>query len=395
MPRIRSVHPGLFTDEEFVSLSIPARIFLIGVWVDADDHGVFEWKPVSLKMRLFPADNIDVLALLEELCAANQVSQRECDGKQYGIVRNFCRWQRPKNPAYKHPFPPEWVEYVAFKQPDVPITPQALPHASPSRGVKAPQREEGAGVEVEGEEVNIDDGGREPRGERLAQAAEMALIAPVLFKRFSDAYPAPVPQRGSTRQKFFALVKAGEADEIIAAAPRANPEMPAEQWLDEQGWKQLTLPIPVKHSDAPLISPEATTLANEIAKLAGQDLEFIEPGWCGAPYRVQQWLTQGWQRELILSAVERQIARHRGEKIGGVKYFEKGIARFIAENTEPVPVTVNRPAQIVEVSRETTRNDPRSGLAAINRLYDRLEGQMQHPDGEDVPDASVQRLPAG
>jgi hypothetical protein len=32
MPRIRSVHPGLFTDEAFVTVSMAARVLLIGVW---------------------------------------------------------------------------------------------------------------------------------------------------------------------------------------------------------------------------------------------------------------------------------------------------------------------------------------------------------------------------
>ena len=31
MSRIRSVHPELFTDEEFVELSMPARVLLIGL----------------------------------------------------------------------------------------------------------------------------------------------------------------------------------------------------------------------------------------------------------------------------------------------------------------------------------------------------------------------------
>ena len=101
MPRIRSVHPGLFTDEAFVTLSMPARVFLIGVWTDADDHGVFEWKPISLKMRLFPNDNIDPAAMLEELAAVDLVRKVAHEGKPYGIVRNFCKWQKPKNPAYK------------------------------------------------------------------------------------------------------------------------------------------------------------------------------------------------------------------------------------------------------------------------------------------------------
>ena len=65
MARIRSVHPGLFTDESFMSASPLARIVMIGVWTEADDNGVFEWKPLTLKARLLPADNADMAAILD------------------------------------------------------------------------------------------------------------------------------------------------------------------------------------------------------------------------------------------------------------------------------------------------------------------------------------------
>ena len=41
MARIRSVHPGLFTDEAFMGASSDARILMIGLWCQAWDDGVF------------------------------------------------------------------------------------------------------------------------------------------------------------------------------------------------------------------------------------------------------------------------------------------------------------------------------------------------------------------
>lgn len=41
MSRIRSIHPGLWTDEAFVSLSPMARLFLMGLWNECDDMGSF------------------------------------------------------------------------------------------------------------------------------------------------------------------------------------------------------------------------------------------------------------------------------------------------------------------------------------------------------------------
>ena len=67
MARIRSIHPGIFTDEAFASASMAARMLLIGIWTEAYDDGVFEWKPLTLKMKIFPGDSVDINAVLSEL----------------------------------------------------------------------------------------------------------------------------------------------------------------------------------------------------------------------------------------------------------------------------------------------------------------------------------------
>lgn len=99
MARIRSVHPGLWTDDNFVTLSLAARLFLIGMWNEADDYGLFEWKPLRLKMRLSPADAIDASALMDELADGGFLVRLERDGKQYGAVKNFRKFQRPQRPS--------------------------------------------------------------------------------------------------------------------------------------------------------------------------------------------------------------------------------------------------------------------------------------------------------
>lgn len=116
MARIRSIHPGIFTDEIFVTLSMPARVLLIGIWTECDDEGAFEWKPISLKMRIMPVDNVDIPALLEELEACNIVKKYTVDGRHYGAVRNFCRYQRPKYPKSLYPMPAELRSYVASRE---------------------------------------------------------------------------------------------------------------------------------------------------------------------------------------------------------------------------------------------------------------------------------------
>ncbi len=103
MARIRSIHPGLWTDETYVSLSPFARLLFLGIWNECDDMGSFEWSPVKLKMRLLPADSVDAPALLDELLEARCIMSYEVGGKRYGAVRNFCQYQRPKKPNSVHP----------------------------------------------------------------------------------------------------------------------------------------------------------------------------------------------------------------------------------------------------------------------------------------------------
>lgn len=98
MARIRSVHPGIATDEDMLECSIAARLFFILLCTEADDYGCFEWKPVRLKVRLFPADDVDVEKLLAELVAVNRVVRYVADEKQLGAIRNFAKYQRPKKP---------------------------------------------------------------------------------------------------------------------------------------------------------------------------------------------------------------------------------------------------------------------------------------------------------
>lgn len=111
MSRIRSIHPGLWTDEAFMGLSPFARLFYIGLWNEAYDDGVFEWKPLTLKARIFPADNVDVPALLAELVEADCI--RQGDGK-YGLIRNFRVYQRPKKPNSSELLKPSEHEYVGM-----------------------------------------------------------------------------------------------------------------------------------------------------------------------------------------------------------------------------------------------------------------------------------------
>lgn len=145
MARIRSVHPGLATDEIFMSMSAFAKAAWPLLWTECDDQGVFEWKPVVLKARILPADHVEFRDILNEYLELGAVIRFEIAGRCYGAVRNFKRYQNPKKPNSIHPTTPESVIFVgSSRTSSVPV-----PNQSSTGPVKSPQREEGGGSKEE------------------------------------------------------------------------------------------------------------------------------------------------------------------------------------------------------------------------------------------------------
>ncbi|GHE74780.1 hypothetical protein GCM10019059_37910 [Camelimonas fluminis] len=141
MARIRSVHPGIFTDEAFMSVSVEARLLLIGVWTEAYDDGVFDWKPLTLKARIFPVNDADVPALLGELVDAGIVARFDSGEKAYGAVRNFQKFQRPKKPNSSGVLPDRFRGFVGASS----GSSEPVPNQSATGGEKSLQMEDGGG----------------------------------------------------------------------------------------------------------------------------------------------------------------------------------------------------------------------------------------------------------
>jgi len=113
MARIRSVHPGLWTDDAFLGLSKDALLFVIALWSECDDGGAFQWKPRQLKPRLAAAsEGIDVDQILAELADANFITRYRVDDADYGAVRSFGKYQKPQKPARQWPMPQRIREYT-------------------------------------------------------------------------------------------------------------------------------------------------------------------------------------------------------------------------------------------------------------------------------------------
>lgn len=217
MARIRSIHPAIFTDEAFVSVSMTARVLLMGLWTEADDQGVFDWKPITIKMRLMPVDNVDVVALLDELERADVIRRFTDDSRALGAIRNFCKFQRPKTPKYRPLKSADIRKYVASTYP-VSETDQAEPSQFPQNGEMAPQMEEGGGrMEEE----------REEEEEKSLSPAKPRTSASAGFEDFQAVYPrrdGPLSWEPA-RKKFEALVKtAVDPQSIVNAAKQFAAE---------------------------------------------------------------------------------------------------------------------------------------------------------------------------
>lgn len=93
MARIRTIKPEFFNNEDIVELSPLARLFYVSLWCESDREGRLVWKPKTLKLRYFPADDCDILALSKELIDLELIIIYEIEGKQYAEIPGFTKHQ--------------------------------------------------------------------------------------------------------------------------------------------------------------------------------------------------------------------------------------------------------------------------------------------------------------
>ena len=95
MARARNIKPGFFRNADLVELSFESRLLFIGLWTLADRAGRLEDRPKQIKMELFPADNVDCNAALDDLASTGMVARYTVDGVRYLQVVNFTKHQNP------------------------------------------------------------------------------------------------------------------------------------------------------------------------------------------------------------------------------------------------------------------------------------------------------------
>lgn len=118
MARIRTIKPEFFTSEDIVELSAFARLLYIAIWCEADREGRLEWKPKTFKLRYFPADDVNIESLCEEITTRGLVKPY---GDKLAYIPAFLDHQHinPRESASTLPAPKDSNPRVKHASPRV------------------------------------------------------------------------------------------------------------------------------------------------------------------------------------------------------------------------------------------------------------------------------------
>lgn len=112
MARIRTIKPEFWTDGEIMDLSPYARLLFIGSWNFAMcDFGHVADDPRRLKMQVLPADDVDGIALVDELVSSGRMVRIQVDGRSFLHIKRFTDHQKtekrwaPRCPVCAHTQP--------------------------------------------------------------------------------------------------------------------------------------------------------------------------------------------------------------------------------------------------------------------------------------------------
>ena len=93
--RARNLKPGFFVNEQLAECCFAARLLFEGLWCLADRAGRLCDKPRRIKAQVFPYDDVNVDALLNELSRNGLIVRYEVDDERYIEIPKFLVHQRP------------------------------------------------------------------------------------------------------------------------------------------------------------------------------------------------------------------------------------------------------------------------------------------------------------
>ena len=107
MARNRTISPDFWTMEAVIDCKPMTRLLFIGLWNFADDGGVQPLRPRTIRMQVFPGDEIGsdhIRAMIDELAAQSLVRIYDVDGITYVAIVDWAQMQRVgRRPRLRYP----------------------------------------------------------------------------------------------------------------------------------------------------------------------------------------------------------------------------------------------------------------------------------------------------
>ncbi|MGV8965331.1 MAG: hypothetical protein ACOH2F_03545 [Cellulomonas sp.] len=241
---MRTIKPEFWTDSTMVGLSLGARLLYIGTWNFAICHqGHLEDDVFRLKMQVFPGNDLDVQALLDELMAAGRIRRLVSpDGHTYLHIVRLSNHQKTD---------PRWAPSCRACKESETLT-EALPSTPEHTGARESTPERGRALRSTGEHSEGWDGvggdgmGGEGVGELPPSPASPSRTSePAGFAEFWSEYPRKVG-KDDARRAYARAVKRSSSAAVLLGAHRyaADPNLgeptfiphPA-KWLNDGRWE--------------------------------------------------------------------------------------------------------------------------------------------------------------
>lgn len=197
MARSRNIKPGFFSNEHLAELDFATRLLFIGLWTEADREGRLEDRPRRLKMALFPADNVDIDRMLDDLDHLGFIKRYTVgDLKAIQVIN----WSKHQNPHVKE---------AKSTIPEMPVV-EACQGKHEESTVQAPDSHSS----FPADSLSLDSGFLIPDSLTTSPSAPDSAE---LFSRFWKLYPRKVGK--DKAEKAWAKIKLTQLlfDEIIAA----------------------------------------------------------------------------------------------------------------------------------------------------------------------------------
>jgi hypothetical protein len=242
MSRIRTIKPEFWTDEKIGSVSLAARLLLIGALNFADDHGGLDRSAKQLKAQVFPYDAIDCEPLVLELIGAGLLIEYQVANCKYLHIKGFQKHQRVDHPSKFSKTPPYTERSEISREDHCSSYDESAKEQNAHGALANPRESSRSNVR----EWNV----REGKGEERRSRA-VAQCVPKEFEEFKAAYPKRAGDQGWVRavKSANARLKEGHTwQQMIDGAARYNAFACSTGIVGQQFVKQaVTFLGPEKH----------------------------------------------------------------------------------------------------------------------------------------------------